>query len=262
MTETTLSQRTYTTLRQARAVAYRAASLIDTPINVLTGRHPYPPLYLRRDVGSPKHFAKSAAVMNDRLKRLCNLTAESRLLDMGCGCGASALPLRGYFTSGSFLGVDVDPRMIRWCDRHIASSKLQFAHYPYWNALYNPSGERFKPFPVDDASADVIVMKSVFTHMLPQDVAYYVSELGRVLAPGAKGLVTAFTYSDTRPRDDEFPYRRDDFKHAKPISPESKLALPQQWLVESFDKAGVDVAIDMRPGSQQDHMVIHRRALS
>ena len=252
------AQRTYAAMRRARSVAYHAASAVDGPANVINGKRPFPPLYLRRDVGALNSFESAAGAMLANLKSLCGLQPESRLLDMGCGCGAVPLLLRKHFDGpGGFVGIDVDDRMIRWCERHLAGPRFRFATYPYWNALYNPSGDRYQPFPADDQSADVVVMKSVFTHMLPEDVAHYIRELGRVLAPGARGIITAFVYSSRLPRDAEFPYRRDGFKHAKPVSPESKLALPEDWLLRQFDQAGIDA--DVRRVEFQDDVLVHRR---
>jgi SAM-dependent methyltransferase len=245
-------------MRRARSLAFHAATAVDWPANAINGKRPFPPLYLRRDVGALRSFESSAGAMLADLKSLCGLRPESRMLDMGCGCGAVALLLRNHFTGpGGFVGIDVDDRMIHWCERHLADTRLRFATYPYWNALYNPSGDRFMPFPVDDRSADVVLMKSVFTHMLPDDVAHYIRELGRVLAPGARGIITAFVYSSSYPRDDEFPHEGDGFKHAKLVSPESKLALPVDWLLREFDRAGIDA--EVRRVEFQDHVVIHRR---
>jgi SAM-dependent methyltransferase len=252
------AQRAYAAARRTRSVAYRAASVIDWPVNVINGKHPFPPLYLRRDVGALNSFESSAGAMVANLKSSCGLRSQSRLLDLGCGCGAVARLLRNHFDGpGGYVGIDVDDRMVRWCERHLAGPRFRYVTYPYWNALYNPSGERLLPFPVEDQSADVVLMKSVFTHMLPEDVAHYIRELGRVLAPGARGIITAFVYTSRAPRDDEFPYSHDGFKCAKAVSPESKLALPEDWLLRAFDEAGIDA--DVRRIEFQDDVMVHRR---
>jgi SAM-dependent methyltransferase len=258
MASLSAAQRVYAGVRRARSLPYRAASVIDWPANVLNGKRPFPPLYLRRDVGALNSFESSAGAMVANLKSLCVLRRESRLLDMGCGCGAVALVLRSHFDGqGGYVGIDVDDRMISWCQRHLSSPRFRFTAHPYWNALYNPSGDRFLPFPVEDESADVVLMKSVFTHMLPGDVVHYISELARILAPGARGIITAFIYSAQDPRDAEFPYRREGFKHAKPVAPESKLALPKDWLLRTFDGAGIDA--EVRRVEFQDDVIIQRR---
>ena len=41
-------------------------------------------------------------------------------------------------------------------------------------------------FPYEDGEFDVVVLTSVFTHMLPDDVAHYLDEIARVLKPGGR----------------------------------------------------------------------------
>ena len=46
------------------------------------------------------------------------------------------------------------------------------------------------PFP--DATFDVVLLKSVFTHMLPADVRHYLQEISRVLKQGGRSIITYF----------------------------------------------------------------------
>ena len=47
-------------------------------------------------------------------------------------------------------------------------------------------------FPYEDNIFDFVVLNSVFTHMLPEDVAHYFSEIARVLRPGGRSFITYF----------------------------------------------------------------------
>ena len=52
-------------------------------------------------------------------------------------------------------------------------------------------------FDVADASVDVVVLASVFTHMYPRDVRHYLGELGRLLKPSGRALATFFALDET-----------------------------------------------------------------
>jgi ubiquinone/menaquinone biosynthesis C-methylase UbiE len=61
--------------------------------------------------------------------------------------------------------------------------------------MYNPSGRYLTadyrlPFPAETFS--VVLLKSVFTHMMPADVKVYLQEVGRVLRPGGCAVITYF----------------------------------------------------------------------
>jgi SAM-dependent methyltransferase len=119
------------------------------------------------------------------------------VLEVGSGSGRMARPLTRYLESGSYEGLDVLPAGVRWCRRSIASRhhNFRFQVADVYNGSYNPTG-RFSAseyrFPYDDQRFDFVFLTSVFTHLLPQDVEHYVSEINRVLKPGGRCLITFF----------------------------------------------------------------------
>jgi len=61
--------------------------------------------------------------------------------------------------------------------------------------MYNPQGKsnaRDYRFPFATSSFDFAFLASVFTHMLPDDLENYLSEIARALKPGGKCLITYF----------------------------------------------------------------------
>lgn len=61
------------------------------------------------------------------------------------------------------------------------------------NREYNPTGsvaavDYTLPYP--DCSFDLVVLYSVFTHMMPDDMAHYVEEIARVLVMGGRCYAT------------------------------------------------------------------------
>jgi SAM-dependent methyltransferase len=135
-------------------------------------------------------------------RTLAGLLPDEAVLDVGCGVGRMALPLTGYLSPpGSYRGFDVAPAAVRWCRRRITPvfPHFQFSHADVHNPAYNPAGrtraEKFT-FPYPDGVFDFALATSVFTHMLPAEVARYLAELARVLRPGGRCLATFFVIDE------------------------------------------------------------------
>jgi SAM-dependent methyltransferase len=227
-------------LRAARRLAFRGAALIDTPTNKLNGRGDWPPIWMRREVGPLPGFESTAVEIVTHLRYMAGLTPTNRFLDIGCGCGAVPLYLNMHAPyTGFYHGIDVNHGMIEWCNRHLANQHHRFSHFNYWSATYNPNGERMLPFPVDDQWAEVILMKSVFTHMLPPDVAWYLREVKRTLAAGGTALLTAVLYEKDDDVTRRFPHAGEHHRFIRPESPESSLALERAWIDREMGNVGL-----------------------
>jgi SAM-dependent methyltransferase len=154
-----------------------------------------PPRYLNyADSGG---FAKVGKEFLGYYKERCGLQPQGRVLDMGCGIGRMAVPLTGYLTTGSYEGFDIVASGVGWCKKNITPKfpRFKFQIADIYNKQYNPRG-RYQPgeyrFPFSDAEFDLVILISVFTHMLPSDMDHYLSEISRVLKPGGKCLITFF----------------------------------------------------------------------
>ena len=133
---------------------------------------------------------------------LCNLRPEESVLDVGCGVGRIAIPLTQYLAGeGSYDGFDIVGPGIEWCRQRITTKypRFIFKLLDVTNTLYNPAG-RVDPlevrFPYEDETFDLVFVVSVFTHMLPQGVEHYLSEIFRVLKSEGRCLMTAFLIDD------------------------------------------------------------------
>ncbi len=119
-----------------------------------------------------------------------------KVLDVGCGIGRMALPLTHYLSAqGAYYGFDPTAAGVNWCIAHISSRfpNFHFEVADLHNEFYNPLG-KYQPanfrFPYEDNSFDFIFLTSVFTHLFPDAMRNYFSEIGRVLRPGGRSFIT------------------------------------------------------------------------
>lgn len=155
------------------------------------------PAYADRFIGySGDNFVKSGQGLVTTLVEAAGLESRSNVLDVGSGLGRLAIPLTEFIVPpGSYDGLDIVERGIRWCKERITPGRpfFQFTHANIFNAEYNPGGNvkaSEYEFPYRDASFDVVCLFSVFTHMLTADVEHYVAEISRVLRPGGRMAAT------------------------------------------------------------------------
>jgi ubiquinone/menaquinone biosynthesis C-methylase UbiE len=136
------------------------------------------------------------------------LKPHEKVLDVGCGNGQKARPLVNYLNEqGSYDGFDVVQKGIEWCaEKYRKFPNFRFQRADLYSVHYNPKG-RYKAaeyrFPYPDGTFDLVLLSSVFTHLLPDAVENYFSEISRVLKPGGRTIITYFLLnSESRRRID------------------------------------------------------------
>ena len=148
-----------------------------------------------------KHFKNDDAFIRTavrdvkRLERLAGLTAESRLLDWGCGAGRLAVGVREHFSNrriADYHGVDVQPDLISWARENLTAPGFRFTCVDVANERYNPAGLPDRTLAADPESVDVFHAYSVFSHMNDDDTAAYLHLIAEALSPGGKAFVTSF----------------------------------------------------------------------
>lgn len=138
------------------------------------------------------------------LRDISGLRPEDRVLEVGCGIGRIAHALCGYIdpaVGGHYEGFDIRAKSVAWCADHITPvcPHFHFKHLPVYNGFYAPEGIAQASsirFPYPDDVFSFVFTVSVFTHMLLPDMAHYLGEIDRVLAPGGRAVSTFLVWNE------------------------------------------------------------------
>lgn len=191
--------------------------------------------------------------------RLGGLRPEHRVLDIGCGIGRMAVPLTQYLDveKGRYSGLDPVEGGIAWCRRFItpAYPNFTFQRLDIAHKLYNPqgkiSGEALK-LPYADRQFDFAIMTSVVTHLPPDEVLVYLSEVARLLKPGGRLFMTAFVVDDSASanasgkRDHRLGFVREGNGpcwFVPDMPPLAAIGFDDGFLDQALEKAGLAIAI-------------------
>lgn len=212
--------------------------------------------------GAVHDFAASGEALVAALREVAGMTASSHVLDVGCGVGRLALPTSRFLDAdGSYDGIDIVPDGIEWCQQHISSQygNVHFTLADIYNKEYNPKGRLQAAdyvFPYADETFDVVVLVSVFTHMLPVEVERYISEIARVLKKNGRMFATYFLITPESLQLMDSPASAMRFKHHRGshwvISdrvPELAVAYDEEHIREVYAKHGLSETPDLYVGA-------------
>lgn len=156
-----------------------------------------PPLPLLSDgtVSIEDYISVGENFVHYFLMNHARLQPHEAVLDIGSGIGQKARPLSRYLTN-RYDGLEIMPDAVEWCQRAYSRfPTFTFQTADIFSAHYNPAGKlragEFM-FPYESQSFDLVLLSSVFTHMLPSDVAHYFEEIARVLKTGGRCVATYF----------------------------------------------------------------------
>ena len=183
--------------RPLRDALFRALDPIERGGNPAVRGGALPPLSLRRHSGPVRCFESSARECDAWIERLGLLRENDSVLDVGCGPGAMALRFSSRSWHGTYVGFDVHARSIAWCrGRFAADARFRFELArvgSVYGSLAAPPPTTYR-FPMDDGRAQLVLAKSVFTHLLEPAARHYLRETARVLERGRAALVTVFLF--------------------------------------------------------------------
>jgi SAM-dependent methyltransferase len=203
---------------------------------------PLPPIEMRRLVGptGPEAFdnPQHGLVYPDIPARY-----YTSVFEFGCGCGRFARRLiQQQPRPARYVGVDLHPGMIAWCQTHLAphAPGFSFRHSDVFNAGFNPglNKPRALPFPVNSAAFTLVEAWSVFTHVLQDQAEFYLREIRRILHPEGMLHSTWFLFEKRY-----FPMMQ-EFQNAlyiNPDDPTNAVVFDRMWFQDLLHRIGLTV---------------------
>lgn len=188
---------------------------------------------------------------------------NSRIVDIGSGCGKSAVALRdfeymGQRFQGQYFGFDVDADMIRWCQQNFDPRHFSFRSVDSFSAVYNPNAPSQTPVRLEgctDGSIDLVMSQSLFSHVLEPELRAYVKESARVLRSGGIMAMTFFCMDDLGKLKLlggrwNFGHRRDAAYIENERYPEAAVAYDRAWMEQVCRDAGFNQVQTILPAYQ------------
>ena len=228
-----------------------------------------PPLALRRTEGIEviEEWFRWGEEWSVLLRLLGGLGTRSSVLEIGCGLGRIAFPLRYVLgPDGRYEGFEIAREKVEFLQGAFTPShpRFRFTWADVHNTYYNPRGSvrgEDYAFPYAGESFDLAYAASVFTHLLPEVAARYVSETARVLRPGGRFVLSLFLLDLYRPGAERpGPFARpafafDDpwgghegFRVGVPENPEEMTAYSLEHVAGLATASGLIVERDPVPG--------------
>jgi SAM-dependent methyltransferase len=251
---------------------------LDRMCRLINGKKGFPPIYLRRYVGPLSTFESSGAEFVAYSKLIGQLKPHERVLDIGCGCGLMAIYLRDYIAAqGRYVGVDIYPPVVRWAQRRLGTGNVEFMHIDVKNGVFNRRGAILDAdyvFPFDGQSFDFVLAKSVFTHMQEAGISRYLQEIGRLLSPDGRALITWFLLNTVQEEllrqglnAHHFAFGDGRSRWVYKSSPESAIGYSEAVVLDMLDTNGLELDGPILYGtwsgregvSFQDMMLIRRK---
>ena len=199
-----------------------------------------PPLRCNEALADDRDFVDSALEQVRHISRYRPFTADTHVLDFGCGPGRFAI---GLVTLGvplaAYWGIDTNESAIGWCKRWLQpqDARFRFVHVPAHNARYNRRAVGTPPLPVPRREFDIAFVNSVFSHMLPPDVSFYLTALHDALQPAGILYMTAFLEENVAAVQENPP----GYLGKKSRGPLHRVRYEKGYFFELIDDAGLTV---------------------
>lgn len=226
-------------------------------------------------------FIEGGTTMFAHFRNYTGITPKSRILDIGSGIGRMAVPFTKFLDKdGSYEGFDIVKQGVDWCTANITSRypNFHFTLIPLKNDLYNLSTDKKASglvFPYPDNDFDLVFLTSVFTHMLPDDVAHYIKEIKRVLKPGKSCFATFFILdaesesSMFKKGSKTFPHNYGNYSLMDKNVKEANVAYQKEHIFGLLEASGFEISHHFRgywsgmaPGKINEHqdVIIFKKA--
>lgn len=200
----------------------------------------------------PGNFIKEGQKLLDQFKDFGQLAPSDNVLDIGSGIGRAAVALTSYLAPTTrYHGFDPVDKGVNWCNKKISPKfpNFSFEYIPLKNDLYQKSGQSATEFtfPFKEGAWDFVILTSVFTHMVPQEIDRYLGEIRRMLSPGGRVFATFFIVEAGREISNsayQFPFEKNGFRLMDDDVASANVALQKDFLFELIAKNNLTVAAE------------------
>lgn len=216
------------------------------------------PVSLVLKTGSGTHNYEAIANWHiSQLQKYIGVKATDNVVEIGCGVGRVAIPLTEILTDGTYLGTEVIRTHFEWCRDNIGARNpnFQFIYHDIHDTLHNPKGTLHAKdirLPVESGTVDIILLHSVFTHMLRDEIVHYMREFRRILKPTGRVYASCFLVNDDAlkaVRDAPREGWKVQFKHRygegcyinSPQEPRAAVAFEDRVFVEMASQANLEI---------------------
>ena len=223
--------------------------LLSLPFNELRA---LPPNHLRIRIGVENrilanhvHYLQMGAYFWHYFlsRQYCRFNSD--VVELGCGCGRIAYPLKGAWFEGTYVGVDIDGEMIEYCRRNFPQGRFTFIVSPHSSKNYSPRGicdqnsSRIALSIADAGSKDFVYSVSLYSHLLEKEASEYMLETFRVLRPNGHMFLTFFCIDHVkRGARWTFAHRMDHAYIENEKYPEAAVAYEKAYMIELVKKIG------------------------
>lgn len=226
---------------------------------------PIPPLELRELVG-PTDPADYDNASGDPVIPGVPSGDVGSVLDFGCGCGRLARQLiQQRPQPHAYLGLDLHKGMIEWSRRNLSphATGFVFEHHDVHNASFNPDAPRDQTtvaFPLEEETIDLVIACSVFTHLVEDQIVFYLDQVSRILRRRGHFYSTWFLFDKSA-----FPMMQSfqNCLYINAIDPTNAVIVDREWLLERCRERGLVVVQAQAPKIQgfQWHLRMRRPGL-
>jgi SAM-dependent methyltransferase len=190
-------------------------------------------------------------------------TSKSDVVELGCGCGRIARPLRDPrwdpWFQGTYVGVDIDNEMIEYCRSNFPESRFQFILSPHRSTTYSPGNlhdaqeTSSELFIADEQSKDFIYSLSLYSHLLEAEVIEYIRKSYRILRTNGIMFLTFFCIEHVELGGRwTFRHRRGNAYIESTRYPEAAVAYHEAFLIDVAKKCGFrEVTVAPKKGQSE-----------
>jgi SAM-dependent methyltransferase len=176
-------------------------------------------------------------------------TSNSDVVELGCGCGRLARPLRNPpwspWFEGTYVGIDIDSEMIEYCRNNFPAERFQFILSSHKSKTYsrgNSCTESNTALDVSIAapeSKDFVYSLSLYSHLLEIEVVDYLNETYRILKGDGIMYMTFFCVEHLELGGRwTFKHRRGNAYVESPRYPEAAVAYHEAFMTEVITNCG------------------------